>query len=132
MAKITSPIAGTQRTSGFNKVICRTNIGTQQIVRMKSDKNPLSEAQIAEMKIRLAAGLESWNALKTWKKNRWSICAIATFGSLLQYKSAAGHSGYSLYIAEFINQNTPSGKQPVSPCSRRATDINSNPWDFTP
>jgi hypothetical protein len=132
MAKTTTHIQGTEKLSGYAKIFCRSSINAQQIKRLKSDKNPLSQQQQAEMRLKLGAALAGWQTLKTWKKQRWTLCAMFTYGSISLYKCAIGKGGYSLYVAEFLKQNTPSGRQPISPCSRRNTEVTANPWDFTP
>lgn len=85
----------------------------------------------------------AWNGLKSWKRARWTACALAR-----------ASSGFRLYAAEYIKQRIPSPewidvtttapdgttttvqvwhqKQPISPCSRRATDPAASPWDYTP
>jgi hypothetical protein len=132
MAKTTGHIIGTEKLNGYAKIFCSSNTNTQLIKRVKSNKNPLSQNRIREISIKLLAAKASWNTLKSWKKHRWMLCSMFLYGNFAIYKCAVGRGGYSLYIKEFLRQNTQAGKQPISPCSRRITDITANPWDYTP
>jgi hypothetical protein len=92
----------------------------------------LTPEQIAEIQALLLAAQAAWDALHTWKKVRWSLCAIRTYGDATTLKGAAGYSGYSVYIKAYLEQRTEPGKQPISPCSARATDPGASPWNYQP
>lgn len=62
-----------------------------------------------------------WAALDRWKKGRWTLCGLKR-----------RMNGRALYLQCAAEQQTPIGKQPISPCSRRATDPLASPFDFTP
>lgn len=76
--------------------------------------------------------LHGWQALSGWKKYRWSLCAWKKGLAEKPPEGWIGWSGMTLYFAERVRQNTPANKQPISPCSRRATNPSADPSDYTP
>lgn len=72
-----------------------------------------------------------WGYMTEWKRARWQRCEA----KLSNRKEASGFwlfwycwqaQGLSQQIAA---KGTP---YPISPCSRRATNPNASPWDYTP
>ena len=64
---------------------------------------------------------QMWAALRPWKKVRWTACA-----------RLRNLTGRALYLQCAYAQNIPGDAQPISPCSRRATDPAASPFDWTP
>ena len=74
----------------------------------------------------------AWRALKWWKRIRWSLCAAHHWIEMRPEFFTQPSSGYALYQSEYIKQKVLLGKQPVSPCSTRATSEFASPHDYTP
>ena len=62
-----------------------------------------------------------WQYLTKWKQMRWTLCA-----------QLRHMSGRALYLQQAYAQQTPTDKQPISPCSRRVTNPLASPFDWTP
>lgn len=62
-----------------------------------------------------------WFSMGIWKRSRWHICALAR-----------GMRGFQLFLQCCYQQNVDADHLPISPCSRRVTDPDASPFDWTP
>jgi hypothetical protein len=132
LAKRINPYSDAETPAAFKR-IARFFLVNGQNIASKSTLPPrLSKTQIAAKLQQYTDAKNAWIALKTWKKARWSLCAMNTWGNLTTFEWLRGKGGFTLYQKCWLEQNTPQGKQPISPCSRRVVDETANPWDFTP
>jgi hypothetical protein len=132
MAKVTQPLPRSQLITGYKSVINNAGNKLKRTARLKNQKSPMNKKELAELRLKLERARISWQRLKLWKKYRWYLCAIKSYGSTVLNKSAKGYGAYTLYIQAYLKQNTLNGKQPISPCSARITDPLASPWDYTP
>jgi len=132
MAKRFDPFPSDLTPSNFSRAVTAYEINGVNIAKMFVAMPELSPEEIAAITAMLEAAKASWSVLHTWKKVRWSVCALTTYGNESLWKGKSGYSGYSLYIKSWLEQQTESGKQPISPCSARATDPGASPWNYQP
>lgn len=132
MAKRFDPFPSNETPSNFSKAVTAYEINGINIAKKFVALPELSPEELAVITAKLEAAKASWSVLHTWKKVRWSLCAISTYGDISIVKGASGYSGYSLYVKSWLEQDTETGKQPISPCSARATDPSANPWNYQP
>lgn len=132
MAKIISPLPIGDLPAGFAEMVKVYGLGTLTIAARNIPLPQLTPEQIAEIRALMLAAQAAWDGLATWKKVRWSLCAIRTYGDAATLKGATGYSGYSVYMQAYLEQRTEAGKQPISPCSARATDPDASPWNYQP
>jgi hypothetical protein len=132
MAKRIEPFPDDEIPQSFKEAVTSFDLRGILIARKFVPLPALTPEQIAEQTAIYEAAKASWAVLHTWKKVRWSLCAIATYGDPSAVKGAPGYSGYSLYIKCWLEQQTETGKQPISPCSARATDPGASPWNYQP
>lgn len=132
MAKRFEPYPPDEVPESFSKSVTIVTLNGVSVARRFAPTPELTPEQIAEQTALYEAAKASWSVLHTWKKVRWSICAIATYGDFPYMKGTPGYSGYSLYLKCWLEQGTESGKQPISPCSARATDPDASPWNYQP
>lgn len=132
MAILISPLPERQKVKGYKKTIRLINSKSGQSLRFNDGRSKLDPSQLLALRLKLDAANLAWRSIKTWKKMRWSLCAMATFHLPAAPSNAPNYSGYTLFIKSWLEQDTPAGKLPISPCSARATDPNANPWDYTP
>ena len=132
MVKLFSPIPDDELPPTLRK-IARLFVVNGQAIASRSTKRPQVESALYTAQLEnYSAAHAAWRKLKTWKKARWTLCAIAQKGNLATLSSVRGGSAYALYLKCWLEQNTPPDKQPISPCSARVTDASANPWDFQP
>lgn len=132
MAKRISPFSSDDTPENFGAVVRTYSFGNVDIAAYAATMPTLTPEQLADIAARFTAAAASWAVLHTWKKVRWSLCAITTYGDAITLQGAQGWSGYSLYIKSYMQQHTEAGKQPISPCSARATDPGASPWNYQP
>lgn len=106
--------------------------GTYTFARLQKEWRKTDPLKAAFFEQRLRDAGAAWDRLKFWKRVRWSLCAAHIWATLPHLADSQPLSGRALYQGEFLTQETEPGKQPISPCSRRATDPAASPWDWTP
>jgi hypothetical protein len=132
MAKIGAPIPNVPLPPSAEGVIIQYAQNGQRLSRKFSPLPAHMRPNMIESGEDFTAAIASWNNLQYWKKIRWSLCAIRTYGNSGTLEGLVSVGGYTLYILSYLDQDCVHGKQPISPCSRRATDPNHNPHDYTP
>lgn len=132
MAKRFFPLPAADIPPDFKLAVRTYTLNDQDIAKYAADMPAPSPETIAEMQMLYAQADLQWSRLNTWKKTRWTLCAIKTWGNIATMQGAAGYSGYSLYIKTWLEQRPESDKQPISPCSARVTDPEASPWNYQP
>lgn len=132
MAKRIMPFNSADTPKAFKKAVFSYKLGDQIIARMATTLPPMTPELMAVFRQLYKNADDSWKGLKTWKKARWTLCAIATWGDITNKKGKSGYSGYSLYIQCWLEQQPQPGKQPISPCSQRVTNPDASPWNYQP
>lgn len=132
MAKRIDPFPAATTPPEFNKVVRAYILNGIEIAKEAVAMPVPTEATLAELRLMYSNALAAWERLHTWKKLRWSLCAISTYGDIGTITGVRGHSGYSLYIQCWLEQNPEADKQPISPCSARVTDPLASPWNYQP
>lgn len=132
MAKRIDPYPATATPDNFDQIVGTIVINGVSVARQYVAPPEQSPEYIAEQNALYTAAKASWSVLHTWKKVRWSLCAIATYGNASTVTGDSGYSGYSLYIKSWLEQKPLTGKQPISPCSARVTDPLASPWNYQP
>lgn len=132
MAKRIEPYPESDTPENFNNIVGTIVLNGVAVARQYVAPPEQSPEYIAEQTALYEAAKASWAVLHTWKKVRWSLCAINTYGDPVLLTGASGYSGYSLYVKCWLEQKPEPGKQPISPCSARATDPGASPWNYQP
>jgi len=132
MAIRINPFPADQIPANFKAVVRAYLINGVDVAKLSVNMPTASAEYLAAQLLNYQNALAAWSKLKTWKKTRWSLCAIKTFGSLATLKGKSGYSGYTLYIQSWLEQAPPATGQPVSPCSARVTDPLASPWNYQP
>lgn len=132
MAIRINPLPAAQVPAEFKTVVRAYLLNGVDIAKLAVDMPTASAEWIAEQLVNYNNAKAAWARLHTWKKTRWSLCAIKTWGNLANLKGQSGYSGYSLYIQCWLDQVPPANGQPISPCSARVTDPNASPWNYQP
>jgi hypothetical protein len=132
MAKITTPDIPPELAQAAAITLRVTTSGAQQYARRWfALPAPDSSTQLRQQ-ARVAACALSWNALRAWKRTRWTICAYRNGVPANAPDGVQNFAGFSLYLRCWIDQNIVSPHEPISPCARRVTDPGASPFDFTP
>jgi hypothetical protein len=126
------PLPADQIPEGFSEVVRQANSSQGNIARYAAPMPTPSEATIAEQSELYTNATAAWERISAWKKVRWSLCAIRTYGDPGTLTGAGGMSGMSLYIKCWLEQRPEADKQPISPCSARVTDPLASPWNYQP
>ncbi len=132
MAKRTDPITDPVLSPLFAKIATVRDTNGINTARIRP---PIPEEWLAYMELEseLRAHIKAgWDALAGWKRYRWALCAWRKGIPTDPATGYPGWSGFTLYTKMWREQHTEPGKQPISPCSRRATDPDADPWDYTP
>jgi hypothetical protein len=132
MAKITSPFSPGYLTDIYKKVVRSYELGSDDIAKFAAEMPTPSPEWIAEQSTLFTDAQAAWSRLATWKKVRWSLCAINTYGDPTTITGIKGQSGYTMYIRSWLEQKPAADHQPISPCSARVTDPDASPWDYQP
>ena len=132
MAKITDPIPEQDLPFEIQGIIKRANCRGQDYAAIYADMPTPPPEWIAEQAELYANAKAAWDRIAPWKKIRWSLCAIAKWGDAVTVSGATGYSGFTLYVKCWLEQKPEPDKQPLSPCSARATDPGANPWNYQP
>lgn len=74
----------------------------------------------------------AWLAMGHWKRWRWQLCAWRHGDPANPIDRHTGWPGFALFCKCWREQYDREQGLPLSPCSRRMTDPNANPWDYTP
>lgn len=132
MAILTQPMPWWQVPPEYRAAVVQYSQRNQIIARKFSPLPPELEAYAQAAIAQYEAAAASWNVLQPWKKLRWAMCAINTYGIQPTMTGKAGVGGYTMYIQAYMTQATLPGKQPISPCSAHALDPANNPHNFQP
>lgn len=132
MAKRFEPFPSEEIPVGFDAVVGVIEINGVSVARRFIVPVGPGEEYLAEQAALYQAAIDSWSVLHTWKKVRWSLCAISIWGDIDLLKGANGYSAFSLYAKCWLEQKPLPGKQPISPCSARVTDPDASPWNYQP
>lgn len=132
MAKIGEPIYAGKLRPLARTIITKRKQGDILTARFTTKPNKAMVQQQTIWGPKIRANANDWARLSGWKKFRWSVCAWKQGIAPDPAIGYVGWSGLTLYWLCRHQQATPPGKQPVSPCSRRATDGGASPWDYTP
>ena len=132
MAKRFDPYPVVDTPAGFGAVVRSYALAGVEVAKFAAAMPTMTPEQIAAMTQRYVDGAAAWNRLATWKKTRWTMCAIFTYGDFATLVGAAGMSGYTLYLKCWLEQQPAADHQPISPCSARATDPGASPWNYQP
>lgn len=132
MARIYDPIPISEIPPEFANVVRRYKIRGLEISAYAEPMPTPPQEWINEQIEFFEQAAGAWERLHTWKKVRWSICAINTYGDPDTLSGAPGYSGKSLYIKCWLEQKPEANKQPISPCSARVTDPDASPWNYQP
>lgn len=143
MAKTIGPLDPSTWPPGMKNLIFTFTKNGKTYHRAMMAPEGAALSQLAANHHKFSEAAAAWNGLSSWKQVRWLDCA--------QIK---GKRGFQFYAAEYIRQAIPTPgwievtttapdgttttatvwhqKQPISPCSRRATDPTASPFDYTP
>lgn len=132
MAKRIDPIPVIDLPPEFAKVVRYFSYNGINIAAFNAGNPTPPPEWIAEQVALFNAANAAWQRINTWKKSRWSLCAIRTYGDALTLTGAIGYSGYSLFVKCWLEQRPENDKQPISPCSARVTDPFASPWNYQP
>lgn len=132
MAKRFSPFPTADLPDNFAKAVKTFLFRGQPVAAAATQILAPSPEWLAEQAVLYENALNGWKGLKTWKKTRWTLCALSTFGTGDYMIGISGYSGFTLYVGEWLKQKTEAGKQPISPCSARVTDPDASPWNYQP
>lgn len=132
MAKRINPYPSNETPPEFKKIV--TSFITNGVLAARQFVQPPAQSPeyLAEQSQLYQDAIAAWGRLHTWKRVRWSLCAISKWGEPDTLMGANGYSGFSLYVQCWLEQKPLSDKQPISPCSARATDPDANPWNYQP
>lgn len=95
-------------------------------------RSDLHQQQLFEASAPVRTARANWANLSRWKKTRWQMCAWVKRFKNEDFIGVGNISGLNLYIKCHIQQGITTDRQPISPCSRRATDPTASPYDYTP
>lgn len=132
MAKRIDPYPATDTPEEFKEIVSTIVLNGVSVARQYVPPPEQDPAYLAEQSVLYQNAVAAWQRLHTWKKVRWSLCAISTWGDPDTLQGGTGYSGFSLYVREWLDQKPEADKQPISPCSARATDPDANPWNYQP
>lgn len=132
MAKITNPIPQNELPYEIQGIIKRSICRGVEYAALFADMPTPPPEWIAEQIALYEQAKAAWARIAPWKKIRWSLCAISTWGDAITVEGATGYSGYTLYLKCWLEQKPDPDKQPISPCSARVTDPDASPWDYQP
>lgn len=132
MAKRIDPFPVSTVPENFKTTVRAYLLNGINVAKLAVDMPAPSAEWLAEQLVHYNNAKAAWTRLATWKKTRWSLCAIATWGNLATITGKSGYSGYSLYIKSWLEQMPPATGQPISPCSARVTDPTASPWNYQP
>lgn len=132
MAIRINPLPQSKIPANFKATVRAYLLNGVNVARLAVDTPQFTAEWIAEQIVNYNNAVAAWARLHTWKKTRWSLCAIKTWGSLATLKGKTGYSGYTLYIQCWLEQAPPATGQPISPCSDRVTNPLASPWNYQP
>lgn len=132
MAKRIDPIPNNELPEGWQKVMRLFTVNNINIAAFAAEMPTPSPEWIAEQVALYENATAAWNRLHTWKKTRWSLCAISQWEGGGYLNGTLGYSGFTLYVKCWIEQQPEPDKQPISPCSARVTDPLASPWNYQP
>jgi len=132
MAKRFDPYPVSQYPKGLLNLMRAYFVHGSFLAAANGYKPRLTPLQIKALVKLYTDAADAWARLATWKKTRWSICALSTYGNPDTMTGKKGMSGYSLYTKCWIEQKPAADHQPISPCSARMTDPGASPWNYQP
>jgi len=132
MAKRFFPFPIDDLPPDFARIVRAFTIRGINIAAYNAELPEPSPEWIAEQIELFNAAKAAWARLHTWKKTRWSLCALSTWAGGGPSEGTSGFSGYTLYVKCWLEQKPDPEKQPISPCSARVTDPDASPWNYQP
>jgi hypothetical protein len=121
MPKLGARLPQYRKLKRIRKLLIFENQATTNRARYNPGISKHFKEMTAAQNLRFNEAVLAWERLKQWKQFRWHTCAL-TFGL----------TGATLYVKNYMVQNTTLGRQPMSPCARRVWDPEANEWDYTP
>lgn len=132
MAKTTNAITTAQGALFDIQIFRRYGPPASELVRQASTVSANLAAARTAGQQRMTQIHAAWTQLSTWKKIRWTLCALRHMAPIPTGPTAKYYNGYALYASMSHSQNVIVPKEPISPCARRLTDPGASPHDYTP
>jgi hypothetical protein len=132
MAKRIDPFPDNTLPPEFAKAVRYFTINSINIAAFAAKMPTPSPEWIAAQTLLYQNASAAWDRLHTWKKTRWTLCAISQWEGIGYLNGTLGYSGFTLYLKCWLEQQPEADKQPISPCSARVTDPGASPWNYQP